>query len=171
MHWYDWLLCHLSLTGIMLSYSLGLVFQMNWQVQIYTQWPRVTIDSNIFILTWEMCRSFVCKGLCGRSKKLHTSLESPLRIQRKPENRLKAKQDSGVNPCLLSSNKFRPCPSTYITTRKRQEEVVLMCEWLWILTRAIKSEPFSWTNGANSLRTTSLPSNKLEMSQNCQGCK
>ena len=35
------------------------------------------------------------------------------------------KQDCGVNPYLLSSNKSRPHLSTYITTRKRQEGAVL----------------------------------------------
>ena len=38
-----------------------------------------------------------------------------------------AKQDCGVNPYLLSSNKSRPHLFTYITTRKRQEGAVLMC--------------------------------------------
>ena len=39
-----------------------------------------------------------------------------------------AKQDCGVNPYLLSSNKSRPHLSTYITTQKWQEGAVLMCE-------------------------------------------
>ena len=39
-----------------------------------------------------------------------------------------AKQDCGVNPYLLRSNKSRPHLSTYITTRKRQEGAGLMCE-------------------------------------------
>ena len=37
-----------------------------------------------------------------------------------------AKQDCGINPYLLSSNKSRPHLSTYIPTRKRQEGEVLM---------------------------------------------
>ena len=40
-----------------------------------------------------------------------------------------AKQDCGVNPYLLSSNKSRPHLSIYITTRKWQEGAVLMCEY------------------------------------------
>ena len=88
---------------------------------------------------------------------------------------LQSQTDRGVNPCLLSSNKFRPHLSTYITTRKRQEGAVLMCEWSWILTRASKSEAFSRTNGANSLqfslKAEVLPSNNLEKSRNCQGCR
>ena len=86
-----------------------------------------------------------------------------------------AKQDCGVNPYLMSSNKSRPHLSTYITTRKGQEGAVLMCEWSWILTRASKSEAFSRTNGANSLqfslKAEVLPSNNLEMSRNFQGCR
>ena len=39
-----------------------------------------------------------------------------------------AKQDCGVNPYLMSSNKSRPHLSTYITARKGQEGAVLMCE-------------------------------------------
>ena len=41
----------------------------------------------------------------------------------------KAKQDCGVNPCLLSSNEFRSHLSTYIATWKRQEGAVLMHEF------------------------------------------
>ena len=41
---------------------------------------------------------------------------------------------TGVNPCLLSSNEFRPHLPIY---RKRW---LLMCEWSWILTRAAESE-------------------------------
>ena len=39
-----------------------------------------------------------------------------------------AKQDCRVNPCLLSSNNSRPQLFTYITTRKRQEGVVVVWE-------------------------------------------
>ena len=84
-----------------------------------------------------------------------------------------AKQDCGVNPYLLSSNKSRPHLTTYITTRKWQEGAVLMCEWSLILTRASKSEAFSRTNEGNSLQFSLkeevLPSDNLEMSWNCQG--
>ena len=58
------------------------------------------------------------------------------------EQSFKARNECGVNPCLLSSNKFRPHLSTYITTRKRQEGAVLMCEWSWILTRLPKAKLF-----------------------------
>ena len=41
-----------------------------------------------------------------------------------------AKQNCGINSCLLSSNK--PHISTYITTQKRQGGAVLVHEWSWI---------------------------------------
>ena len=58
---------------------------------------------------------------------------------------------TGVNPCLLGSNKSRPHLSTYITTQKKQEGAVLVREWLWIFTRAAKHEAFSWTQRASGL--------------------
>ena len=62
-----------------------------------------------------------------------------------------------VNPCLMSSNKFRPDLSTYITTQKRWQGAVLMCEWSWILTRAVKSKAFSQTKWANDLQLSLNP--------------
>ena len=82
----------------------------------------------------------------------------------------KVKDDCGVNPCLLHSNKSRPHLSTYITTQEEQEGVVLMCERS---TRAAKHEAFSRTKEASnfqfSLRAEELPSNNLESSQIWRG--
>ena len=49
----------------------------------------------------------------------------------------KAKQDCGVTTCVS-----RPHLSTYITFQESQEGEVLVCEWLWILTRVAKGLPY-----------------------------
>ena len=67
-------------------------------------------------------------------------------------------------------NKFRTHLSTYITSWKRQEGAVLMCEWQWILMSGAKSEAFSWTKRANGLHF-SLKANNLEISWNYRGCR
>ena len=52
----------------------------------------------------------------------------PADVVQSNEVNSEAKRAFGVNPCLLSSNKYRPHLSTYITQWRRQEGAVLVCD-------------------------------------------
>ena len=107
----------------------------------------------------------------ARARLLVTSMSTYICTQYKRVPTAPSCKTAGKNSCLLSSNKFRPHLSTYVTARKRQEGAVPMREWTRNFTRAIKSEAFSRTNGANSLqfsiKAEVLPSCNLEMSPSC----